>query len=291
MEGRRPKTRGRAWPAIALAAAAATAPPACSTFSGQGTTALSFLRQVRENSDPNARYKAYVKLASPGAYDGDAQRAEAVRVMAAALESNREPVASRAVICQTLGALRRPEARDAVAKATEDPEPLIRAEAIRALGKVGRPDDATLLVRAMTADTQPECRIAAIDALGDLKPADPRIRESLVEGMDHDEPAIRYACLQALRNMTGRDLGTEVGPWRKLVEMESKAELAKGKDATKPQPDPGTRQAGFFGRLRSRGEPAPTPKPAAQPEPKPDPSAPSQGPQPDLAAPTAPPAQ
>ena len=88
MEGRRPITRGRAWPAIALAALAAMAPAACSTFSGKGTTALSFMKQVRENSDPNARYKAYIKLASPGAYDNDAQKADAVRVMAEALGPN-----------------------------------------------------------------------------------------------------------------------------------------------------------------------------------------------------------
>ena len=269
MEGRRPNSRGHAWPAIALAALAATAPAACSTFSGQGTTAPSFMRQVRENSDPNARYKAYVKLATPGAYDNDAQRDEAVHVMAAALESNREPVATRAVICQTLGALRRPEGRDAVLKATDDDAPLIRAEAIRALGKIGRPEDATRLVRAMTADTQPECRIAAIDALGDLKPADPRIREALVEGMDHDEPSIRYACLQSLRNMTGRDLGTEVGPWKKLVEMDEKTQLAQGKPKDAPRPDPAARQVGLIGRLRGMAEPAADPQPAPAADPLP----------------------
>jgi len=271
MEGRRPITRGRAWPAVALALAA-TAPAACSSFSGQGTTALSFMRQARENSDPNARYKAYVKLAAPGAYDNDAQRADAVRVMAAALESNREPVATRAVICQGLGTLRRPEGRDAIVKATEDSEPLIRAEAIRALGKIGQPEDATRLVRAMTADTQPECRIAAIDALGDLKPLDPRIREALVDGMDHDEPSIRYACLQALRSITGRDLGTDVGPWRKLVEAEAKAQLAQARAKDAPRPDPEASPAGFFGKRWSKGEPAtnPKPDPTARPLAQPD---------------------
>ena len=273
MEGRRPNSRGRAWPAIALAALAATAPAACSSFSGQGTTAPSFMRQVRENSDPNARYKAYVKLATPGAYDNDAQRIEAVRVMAAALDSNREPIATRAVICQTLGILRRPEGHDAVLKATDDPEPLIRAEAIRALGKIGQPEDATRLVRAMTADTQPECRIAAIDALGDLKPADPRIREALVEGMDHDEPSIRYACLQSLRNVTGRDLGTEVGPWKKLVEMDEKAQLAQGQPKDAPKPDPAARQVGLIGRLRGMGEPAANPVPGPEVKVQADPAA------------------
>ena len=217
--------------ALALAVGA---PAACSSFSG--TTALSFMRQVRESTDPNTRYKAYANLASPRCYDNDVQRADAVRVLADGLTSDREPVATRALICQTLGTLGRPEARDALVKAADDPEPLIREEALRALGKVGRPDDATLLVRAMTVDTQSDCRIAAIDGLGDLKPADSRVRTSLVDGMEHDDPGIRLASLRALRKITGRDLGTEVGPWRKLVQMQARSEAqaqAQTRTATK----------------------------------------------------------
>ena len=195
---------------------AAAGPMGCSSF--QGTTALSFMRQVREAPDPNVRYTAYAKLATPNAYDNEGQKDDAVHLLTGALESGREPVASRALICQTLGRLRRPEARAALLKAVEDPEALIRAEALRSLGKVGQPDDATLLIRSMIVDTELDCRIAAIAGLGDLKPTEPRYLNALVEGMDHDNPSIRYASLNALRAIAGKDLGTEIGPWRKYVE-------------------------------------------------------------------------
>ena len=179
-----------------------------------GTTASSFLRTIRENPDPNDRYVAYGKLGSARCYDRDEQKAEAVRLLVETIEADREPVASRAVICRTLGELRDPAARPVLIKMVEDPEAIIRAEACRALGKVGGPEDAPLLIRIMTVDSLADCRVAAIEGLAELKTDDPRIQQQLVEGMEHADPAIRLASLQAIRKVTGKDLGIEAGPWR-----------------------------------------------------------------------------
>ena len=87
-------------------------------------------------------------------------------------------------------------------------------QACRALGKVGRPEDATVLARVMTVDTLEDCRIAAIEGLGELKANDPRIMQVLVAGMEHDDPAIRLASLKALRSITGMDRGVDPAAWR-----------------------------------------------------------------------------
>jgi hypothetical protein len=39
----------------------------------------------------------------------------------------------------------------------------------------------------------------------------------LVVGMDHDDPAIRLASLEALRNITGMDRGVDPAAWRDAV--------------------------------------------------------------------------
>jgi hypothetical protein len=213
MEDPTPAPRAAAWAVATLALATVTLAPGCST-PYLGTTAASFLGKVRESRDPNIRFLAYSKLASPRCYDDDAQKAQAVRVLVENLESEREPIATRAVICRTLGELHRTEARPALVKAVGDPDGVVRAEACRALGKVGTPEDATLLARVMSADTDGDCRIAAIEGLGALKSSDPRIMAMLVGGMEHDNPAIRLASLGALRKITGKDLGVEPGPWR-----------------------------------------------------------------------------
>lgn len=234
MEGAAPVSRTRARAAIVLAILATALPSACST-PYIGTTAASYLRRVREERDPNIRHIAYAKLGAPGCYDGEEQKAEAVRVLVANLESEREPTASRALICRSLGELRRPEARPALVKAISDPDSVVRAEACRALGKVGQSEDATALVRVMHVDTQEDCRIAAIEGLGELKSSDPRINSMLVQGMEHDDPAIRLASLRALRKITGKDLGIEPAPWREFILAKSPASSGL---AASPTPSP-----------------------------------------------------
>ncbi len=220
MRGDRSNSRswaGAGW-ALVVSVAAASGCAGSGGFQFRGTTALSFLRQVRESDDPNVRYAAYDRLGSPNVYDNDEQKAETAKLLIANMRSGKEPVATRAVICRTLGMLRRPEARKAILEATEDDDPLVRAEACRAVGRVGQTEDATILARVMAVDTSGECRIAAIESLGELKAKDRRINEFLVAGMEHDDPAIRVACLHALRSITGKDLGVEAEAWKKYIE-------------------------------------------------------------------------
>jgi HEAT repeat protein len=226
----------------------------CTEF--YGTTAASFLRQVRDNPDPNVRYIVYGKLASPNCYDDEHQKEVAARTLIRVLEHGREPIASQAVICRTLGELHAQSARQAIIKVINDPDPgvkkalnspelglreeefraaygIVRQEACRALGKVGRPEDATILARIMSVDPLEDCRIAAIEGLGELKSKDPRILDVLVENMDHDDPAIRLASLKALRKITGKDLGVEPAAWRKHFHPEIAVQPATG-SANKP---------------------------------------------------------
>jgi HEAT repeats len=198
----------------------------CQTYIG--TTALSFLDHVRNDPDPNVRYLAYGKLASPGAYDNKEQKDIAVRTLIDKYERGREPLASRAIICRTLGELRDPRARPLLIKAVSSPDAVIKIEACRALGKVGRTEDATVLAQVMTLDNLEDARIAAIEGLAELKTADPRILSMLVESMDHEDPAIRLASLNALRRLTRKNLGTDPADWRREFKTTLEASGAPG---------------------------------------------------------------
>src|SRR5262249_39873668 len=123
-------------------------------FSPVGTTAASFLRNARSNPDPNLRYRAYAALGSPNCYDSPEQKADAVKWMASVLDSGREPTATHAVICRSLGELGDTAALPALRRTVEDPNGTIRAEACRAIGSLGTPQDATLLARIAAADHQ-----------------------------------------------------------------------------------------------------------------------------------------
>jgi HEAT repeat protein len=222
MDGTLSTGRVRGWLMLAIALLAIAGWSGCSSFIG--TTATSFLMKIRKDPDPNVRYIAYHKLADPNCYDNEQQKAEAVKTLIEKLDGAQEPVASRAVICRTLGELRDPSAREVLIKAVSDPEGVVRVQACRALGKVARPEDTTILARIMTVDNLEDCRIAAIEGLAELKSHYPRVLEVLVNGMEHDDPAIRLASLQALRKITGSDLGVKPGPWRDF--LKSKAQTA-----------------------------------------------------------------
>jgi HEAT repeat protein len=201
--------------------------PGCNSFQ-QGTTARSFLNHTRD-PDPNVRYQAYANLARVNAYDNQAQRTEAVELLTKRLQTKQESLAARAVICRTLGSLHEPGARPALIAAINDPEPLIREEACRALGKVGIEEDAVLLNKIAGVDQYLDCRVAALDGLADLKPQDTRVLQSLVMAMEDESPAIRLGAVIALQKCSGKDFGVETGPWKKYVEERMSAESASGK--------------------------------------------------------------
>jgi HEAT repeat protein len=203
---------------VVLAIAATTGCAGFQGFKFRGTTAASFLRTIEEDKDPNVRFAAYDSLSSPRCYDDEGQKERAARTLVEKLKSGHEPNATRAVICRTLGQLRKPEAREAILRSIEDEDTLVRAEACRALGKVGRSEDATILARVMTTDVTAECRVAAIESLGELKAKDRRINEFLVSGMEHEEPAIRVASMNALKSITGKNLGVDPLVWKKYIE-------------------------------------------------------------------------
>ncbi|QEH37102.1 HEAT repeat protein [Aquisphaera giovannonii] len=218
-----------------ILAAASLLLPGCKTY--VGTTAASFLGHVRNNPDPNARYLAYSKLGSPEAYDSDGQKSEAVQTLIDKFEKGREPVATRAVICRSLGELHDPRAHDTLVKAVSSPDAVIRVEACRALGKVGQSADATILAQVMATDNLEDARIAAIEGIAELKTSDPRIFKLLVDNMEHDDPAIRLAALNALRALTRKDLGTDAAEWRKG--LKSQIEAAAAPDAGASAGSPG----------------------------------------------------
>ncbi len=207
----------------------------CGCASGLGTTASSAMRVVRESPDPNLRHRAYMRLAEKDRYVREDQYAEAAELLVARLKKGKEPVASRAAICRTLGELGRPEGREGLLAVIGDENPIIRAEACRALGKIGKPEDASELSRVMAADNSGECRIAAIEALGELRESDPRVEQMLVEGMKNEDPAVRLAALRSLRSLTGENLGVDPEPWAEHVDARlASVNAAATPDATEP---------------------------------------------------------
>ena len=206
-------TRRFAWAVLAVPLVSGLG--GCSQF--LGTTATSFMRHATQDQDPNTRHLAYARLADPRCYDNDLQKAEAISLLSIRLEERKEPVITRAVICRTLGELQNPEGRGALLKACDDEHPIIRAAACRALGKIGDPEDVPVLARVMAADTDSDCRIAAIEGLGSMRTAEARVLETLADGMENPDPAVRLTSYIALQKLTNKDMGPDSAGWKNLI--------------------------------------------------------------------------
>lgn len=200
-----------------------------------GTTATSFMHRVRDSPDPNIRHLAYSKLANPYCFDDEQQKAEAAKLLSLKLDEKAEPIITRAVICRTLGEIGRPEARESLLRATLDPEPLIRGAACRALGKIGTAEDSVKLAHAMLVDNDPDVRIAAIEGIKELKQPDERVITVLVDNMESPDPAIRLASYEALQRSTGKDLGPDPEPWKKMVDEMVEASAKQQQQQQPPQ--------------------------------------------------------
>ena len=107
-----------------------------------GTTAASFLRDtIEESRDPNVRYAAYDSLASPDATttrsSGPGRRKSSVDQAEGDRQgADRDP---RRDLPDPGGAPPSRRSTTFILAATNDDDPLVRAEACRASGRVGRP--------------------------------------------------------------------------------------------------------------------------------------------------------
>jgi HEAT repeats len=261
MDGVSSSRTSRAWLPLALwvFTLALAMLAGCGTYIG--TTSTSFLRVINKEVDPNVRFIAYDKLGTKDLYASLDEKNAAVDTLIKKYNDGKEPLAIRAVILRSLGNLGDKRARPLVLKATSDTDANIRAEACRALGKVGTPEDAATLAQIMTTDTLEDCRIAAIEGIGALKADDSRISEMLLEGMEHDDPAIRYACLESLRKLTGKDYGIEVAAWRR--------ELFPGTVPKKIEPPNAGRSVLSFFKKKDNAPTAPKQAVALPPLPQP----------------------
>ena len=83
----------------------------------------------------------------------------------------------------------------------EDPDPVVREEAARALGRVGSAEAVDALIRRLLDRTSAICSDAAL-ALGDI--GDPRAIPALTQGLSDGSPDVQDACARALGDIGGR---------------------------------------------------------------------------------------
>ena len=161
------------------------------------------------SSDAEVRRLTVLKLAR----HGDPQAAPAI---AALLDQSVEPArlvrATAAVGLRMLGDAR---GVSALTRASSDPDPLVRADVMRALGDLGGSDDMDVLGRVLREDPDSGVRLEAARAIGRL--GGDEAARALLDGLDDPDESVAFASHRGLLKITGKDLPPSRRAWETLL--------------------------------------------------------------------------
>jgi HEAT repeat protein len=125
----------------------------------------------------------------------------------------------RARVVAVLPVFASPAADAALRAALGDQDLDVRVTACEAWGRRGGGEAVQLLSDKLNRDTETDVRLAAIRALGELEgeQATGAVR-TLGVALDDKNPAIQFRAIESLRQVSGRDYGTDLVAWRQFVQ-------------------------------------------------------------------------
>ena len=98
---------------------------------------------------------------------------------------------------------------------TSDPSPYVRTDAAEALGRIARPECAPPLMQVLANDPQEDVRQAAATALRSFK--DKTVGKALVTALADPNLAVSYKAWESLRYMTGQDFPRRQAEWNDFL--------------------------------------------------------------------------
>jgi len=138
--------------------------------------------------------KKYELMVAPGEIRELTARGD-VEGLATILANGNRPI-ERARAAERLGRLGDRRAIEPLAAALDDPAPVVRREAVRALGNYGEVRPADFWLARLAGEPNDAVRGEVILTLG--RSRDPRALEALVDGLSRREPAVRRGAATAL---------------------------------------------------------------------------------------------
>jgi hypothetical protein len=140
-----------------------------------------------------------------------ARQAEFTQRLTDQLLAEHDPLV-RARIVQAAAAFDTPSAAAICAGAVADPDPRVRAAACDAWARRGGPDAVRLLTARFDGDAELAVRLRALHALGSIR--DEAAIAVLARALDDPDPAVQVRAMRSLRQLAGRDLGSDLSTWK-----------------------------------------------------------------------------
>lgn len=166
---------------------------------------------------PRMRIAAIQEIAARAA-DEDAQEQQNLTdQLAQQIQTEPDPVVRRA-IQETMVELPTELARDVLIAGLQDENLDVQLASCHGLGQKADANSIGALRQALETDDDLDVQLAAIDALGQIK--SPQSVAALATAVNDRDPALQYAGVEALKSVSGQDLGNDVSAWRQYAASE-----------------------------------------------------------------------
>lgn len=114
----------------------------------------------------------------------------------------------RATIIETISKYNTPLAGQVLVAGLGDSDPMVRRKCCHGLGEKGAVAAIEPLARALREDGDSDVRVAATKALGRME--SPEAIRALAAGLQDRDPALQYAAMQSVKQLSGKDFGGDV---------------------------------------------------------------------------------
>jgi HEAT repeat protein len=166
---------------------------------------------------PAQRITQLRELSNKAGQSSEAEKQRISQQLAESIKTEKDPLI-RMEIIRTLGRYPGPAA-DAILKAAlADADTHVREIACEAWGRRRDADAVKTLGNVLQSDVDTDVRLAAAKALGETRNKD--AVAPLGEALSDNDPAIQYRAVLSLEQVTGKDLGENLGQWQQYVKGE-----------------------------------------------------------------------
>ncbi|MDZ4657191.1 MAG: HEAT repeat domain-containing protein [Bythopirellula sp.] len=182
-----------------------------------GCASLPFQDKERTSIITPAMRIAAIREAGARARDTDAtEQARSVDELVAQIRTERDPLVRRA-IQESMAEYQTPLARNVLIAGLKDDDLDVKLTCCRKLGMRGEPETVAALRGVLESAEELDLRLAATDALGQINT--PESIEALSLAVKDRDPALQFAGVEALKVLSGQDLGNDVKAWQQFTEQ------------------------------------------------------------------------
>ncbi len=182
-----------------------------------GCASLPFQEKERTSIITPGMRIAAIREAGARARDTDAaEQARSVDELVLQIRTESDPLVRRA-IQESMAEYQTPLARDVLIAGLNDDDLDVQLTCCRKLGMRAEPVAVAALRGVLETSEELDLKLAATDALGQINT--PESIEALSLAVKDRDPALQYAGVEALKSLSGQDLGNDVKAWQQFTEQ------------------------------------------------------------------------